>query len=98
MEARQQLAAIGDGVKATFAEQRSILSFREYLDLFEREPRLQARSAAQWLRDVFDHFGSEEVRGPAGNVRRFRLFDLEFAPEWQAQRVVGHEEVQSAIY
>jgi predicted Ser/Thr protein kinase len=98
MDARRQIASIGEGVKAAFAEQRSILTFQEYLDLFEREPRSQARSAAQWLRDVFDHFGSEEVRGPAGTVRRFRLFDLEFAPELQSQRVVGHEEVQSAIY
>ena len=98
MEARQHLAAIGEGVKTAFAEQRSILSFQEWLDLFQREPRQQARSAAQWLRDVFDHFGSEEVRGPAGMVRRFRLFDLEFAPELAAQRLVGHEAVQSAVY
>jgi serine protein kinase len=98
MNAREQLAAIGEGVRTTFAEQRSILSFQEYLDLFHREPRNQARAAAQWLRDVFDHFGFDEVQGPAGPLRRFRLFDLAFAPEWQAQRVVGQEEVQTAIY
>jgi predicted Ser/Thr protein kinase len=98
MDARQQLAGIGDGVRTLYAEQRSILSFQEYLDLFEREPRAQARSSAQWLRDVFDHFGSEEEHGPAGPVRRYRLFDLEFAPEWRSQRVIGQEEVQSAIY
>lgn len=98
MDARKQLAGIGDGVRTLYAEQRSILSFQEYLELFDREPRAQARSAAQWLRDVFDHFGSEEIGTPAGSVRRYRLFDLEFAPEWQSQRVVGQEEVQSAIY
>ena len=47
MDARQYLEAIGDGVKNGFAERRSLLSFHEYLDLFGRGPRAQARGSAQ---------------------------------------------------
>src|SRR5512138_3885702 len=98
MDARQFLEAIGDGVKSAFAERRSLLSFHEYLELFGRGPRAQARSSAQYLRDVIDHFGTVEVAVPWGKERRYRIFDLEFAPEAQAARVAGHEEVQAAIY
>jgi predicted Ser/Thr protein kinase len=98
MDAREYLGAIGHGVKGTFADQRSLLAFDEYLDLFARAPRAQARGAAQYLRDVIDHFGVAEVQAPWGAVRRYRIFDLEFAPEARAARVAGQEEVQAAIY
>ncbi len=98
MDARRFLGAVGDGVKSAFAEQRSLLSFDDYLDLFEKSPRAQARGAAQWLRDVVDHFGTYEADAPWGKERRFRIFDLEFAPEARSARVAGHEDVQAAIY
>jgi serine protein kinase len=98
MDARRYLEAIGGGVKTAFADQRSLLSFQEYLELFDREPRAQARGAAQYLRDVIDHFGAVEVEVPWGRERRYRVFDLEFAPEARAARVAGQEEVQGAIY
>src|SRR5690349_5876028 len=98
MDARRFLGAIGDGVKGAFAEQRNLLSFDEYLELFDRSPRAQARGAAQWLRDVVDHFGAYDIELPWGKVRRWRIYDLESAPEARAQRVAGHEEVQGAIY
>jgi serine protein kinase len=98
MDARRFLGTIGDGVKGAFAEQRNLLSFDEYLELFDRTPRAQARGAAQWVRDVVDHFGAYDVDVPWGKVRRWRIFDLESAPEARAQRVAGHEEVQGAIY
>jgi serine protein kinase len=98
MDARRYLSTVGEGVRAAFVEQRSILSFAEYLELFDRAPRAQARGAAQYLRDVIDHFGSVEVETPWGRERRFRLFDLEFAPQARAGRVAGQEEVQAAVY
>jgi serine protein kinase len=98
MDARRFLADVGGGVQSAFVDQRSILSMQEYLDGFAREPRRSARSAAQYLKDVIDHFGSEERTTAVGKVRRFRLFDLDFVPEARAQRVAGHEEVQAAIY
>jgi serine protein kinase len=98
MDARRWLSTVGNGVKGAFVESRSILSFDEYLQVFVDAPRLQARSSAQYLRDVLDHFGSEERETPVGKVRRWLLFDLPFEPDARAARVAGHEEVQLALY
>jgi serine protein kinase len=98
MDARRWLSTVGNGVKGAFVESRSILSFDEYLQVFVDAPRLQARASAQYLRDVLDHFGSEERETPVGKVRRWLLFDLPFEPDARAARVAGHEEVQLALY
>ncbi len=98
MEASSYLGTIGEGMKTAFAEQRNILAFEEYLELFGRAPRAQARGAAQYLRDAIEHFGIYEVDAPWGKERRFRLFDQEFAREGRAARVAGQEGVQAAIY
>lgn len=98
-DARRYLSTVGGDVKSAFVDNRMILSFEEYLDGFMKEPRRFARNGAQYLKDVIDHFGSEEVKTPAGPERRFKLFDLPFGGEGgRAQRVAGHEEVQNAIY
>jgi len=96
--ARRFLASVGGAVKSAYAEQRSLLSFEEYLEVFLSAPRAQARSAAQYLRDALDHFGSEEQKTPVGALRRWRAFDLEFEPGARASRVAGQEEVQQSIY
>jgi predicted Ser/Thr protein kinase len=98
VDARRQLAAVGTAVKTAFAEQRFLLSFEEYLDLFLAAPRSHARGAAQYLKDVVDRYGSQEVATPAGPVRRHKLFDLDFEPDARAMRVAGQEEVQQSIY
>jgi predicted Ser/Thr protein kinase len=98
MDARRWLSTVGTGVKRAFAENRSLLSFDEYLEAFHEAPRSHARSAAQYLRDVLDHFGTDDRDTPVGKVRRWRLFDLPFDPEARAQRVAGQEEVQAALY
>lgn len=98
MDAGRWLSNVGGGVKGAFDENRSILSFEEWLAAFGEAPRLHARSSAQYLRDVLDHFGSEERETPIGKVRRWLLFDLPFEPEGRALRVAGHEEVQAALY
>jgi predicted Ser/Thr protein kinase len=98
MEARRLLSDLGTGVKGAFTENRSILSFEEYLSAFLEAPRRHARTAAQYLRDVMDHFGAEDRETPVGPVRRWKLFDLAFDPDARAQRVAGQEEVQAAIY
>jgi predicted Ser/Thr protein kinase len=93
--AQSFLSGVSDDVKTAFVENRVILSFEEYLDLFLTSPRTHARNAAQYLKDVFDHFGSESHETPAGKVRRFKLFDLEHGGEG---RIAGQEEVQNAVY
>ncbi|MFO0580957.1 MAG: serine protein kinase PrkA [Anaeromyxobacter sp.] len=98
MDARKWLSTVGGGVRSAFVENRSILSMEEWLKVFLDDPRRQARGAAQYLRDVFDHYGSEERETPVGRVRRWALFDLPFEAGARAQRVAGQEEVQAAIY
>jgi predicted Ser/Thr protein kinase len=98
MEARRWLSNVGNGVKGSFVENRSILSYEEYLQAYLDAPRLQARSSAQYLRDVLDHFGSDERETPVGRIRRWQLFDLAFEPEGRTHRVAGQEEVQAALY
>ena len=98
MDVRAYLGAIGTTVKDGFSEQRSLLSFEEYLQLFDRAPRTQARGAAQYLRDAIEHFGTARVDTPWGEDRRFGIFDLGFAPEARASRVAGQEEVQAALH
>ena len=98
MQARSYLQSLGDEVKSAFKQNRMILSFEEYMDeVFLRAPRQQSRNAAQYVKDVFDHFGSEQRETPIGPVRRFKLFDL-VGPDAREGRVAGQEEVQNAIY
>ncbi|PID38576.1 MAG: serine protein kinase [Proteobacteria bacterium] len=95
-DAPARIKAIGDLVHDHFADNKRVLSFAEYMALVEQHPRRHLRNAAQYLVDMFDHYGTEEVRSPAGMVRRFKLFD---AP-WEAgeRGLIGQEAVQNAIY
>ncbi len=96
MEAKRFLQDVGAAVTHDFVKNRSLLSFEEYVQLFLADPRGQARNAAQYLRDVMDHFGTEQVPHPSGPVRRFKLFDVAYGEH--DGRVAGQEEVQNALY
>ncbi len=96
MDARRFLQDVGSSVSSDFAKNRTLLSFEEYLQLFNGTARHQARNAAQYLKDAIDSFGTEQVAHPSGPVRRFKIFD---APQdGHDVRVAGQEEVQNAIY
>ncbi|HEY8206145.1 MAG TPA: serine protein kinase PrkA [Myxococcaceae bacterium] len=96
MDAKRTLQTIGSEVSNDFAKSRTILSFEEYLKLFAQEPRRQSRNASQYLKDVIDHFGTEQVPHPTGKIRRFKIFDL--MENERDGRVAGQEEVQNAFY
>ena len=93
---RELLSEIHGDIQGTYSRNRRVLSFDEYFALLCADPARHARSAAQYLKDVFDHFGVEELRTPRGVVRRFRLFDC----PWEGGRdhLVGQEEVQGRVY
>ena len=76
MEAKRYLQEVGAQVSDDFVKNRSILSFEEYVTLFMSDPRGQSRNAAQYLRDVMDHYGTEQVPHPTGKIRRFKVFDV----------------------
>lgn len=107
MDSLRYLQTVGARVRKSFAADRSLLSFQEWLEVYLERPRAQARDSARYVRDCFDFYGSEQVQRPGGAVRRFKLFDRPFdAAAGRAATsegeggtpVFGHEEVQNAIY
>jgi serine protein kinase len=95
-DSRDWLSQATGEMRDSFARNQRVISFAEYITLFSAEPARQLRSAAQYLRDVFDHFGSEPVRTPRGPMIRWKLFDC----PWDSGKdaLVGQEEVQAAVY
>ncbi len=95
-DSRDWLSQATGEMRESFARNRRVISFAEYITLFSAEPAQQLRSAAQYLRDVFDHFGTEPIRTPRGPMIRWKLFDC----PWDSGKdaLVGQEEVQAAVY
>ena len=57
-DAKAWLGQITADMREAYARNRRVMSFGEYLTLFEIDMPRQVRSAAQYLRDVFDHYGT----------------------------------------
>src|SRR5260221_3819462 len=72
------------------------MSFAEYLALVFAEPLRQLRSSTQYIVDCFDHYGTEKVKYPWGDVTRFKLFDAPWANG--EDRLFGQEMVQNETY
>ncbi|MBK8482113.1 MAG: serine protein kinase PrkA [Proteobacteria bacterium] len=90
------MQAIGAAVSDDFSANKRLLSFAEYLELVARAPGVHLRGAAQYLCDMFDHYGTASVSSPLGKQQRFRLFD---APWDEGRgRLVGQESVQNDLY
>jgi predicted Ser/Thr protein kinase len=102
VEASSRIRAIAEGVERRFQAGRRVLSFSEFLDLFETDPVRYSRDASRYVRDVFDHYGVTQVQHPWGDFKRFRLFDQpwEQHPPGVLPRsaLVGQEHVQEEIY
>jgi len=100
------LEAIREDVKARFEAQKRVLSFKEYLELVQEHPRRHTRDAARYLKECMDYFGAYRVARPTGEVKRWKVFDLEFGSDnagHQAElkkrdRLAGHEATQEAFY
>lgn len=90
------ISRIKQQVEESFTEQKQILDFEEYLAEVKKAPWLHIRSSAQYLKDCFDFFGSYEVHGITGKIRRWRIFDQEF--EGGGEKINGLEETQNKIY
>jgi predicted Ser/Thr protein kinase len=101
-DAASQVKNIAEHVEQRFRSGRRVLSFAEFLLLFDEHPVRYSRDASRYLRDVFDHYGIESVRHPWGEFKRFKLFDLpwEAAPAGASPRgaLIGQEHVQEEIY
>ncbi|HVR62605.1 MAG TPA: serine protein kinase PrkA [Polyangia bacterium] len=83
-------------MRESFAKNRRVMSYGEYFSLFGADPARQVRSAAQYMRDVMDFFGTESVHTPRGTTVRWKLFDAPW--ELGKDALSGQEEVQGAVY
>ena len=93
------LDSIAEYVEGDFQKQRRILSFDEYLQIFQEHPARYCRDAASYLLDMIHHYGEEKVDSPVGQKSRFKIFDQAFLPENEAKAVclVGQEGVQEQV-
>ncbi|HSA24415.1 MAG TPA: serine protein kinase PrkA, partial [Myxococcota bacterium] len=96
MSANERLEGILQGIQGHHAREGRPLGFAAYLGLMLEQPERQWRGAAQYLKDMFDHFGVARFSTPVGERKRFLLFDAVFAGG--VGRVAGQEEAQEAIY
>lgn len=100
MRIDEELLQIAERVQREFEQERRVLSFQEYLELFGTDPVRHSRDAARYLRDAFDFYGRVEVERPWGTLTRFRLFDQPFLAPQDARRefLIGQDAVQGEIY
>ncbi|MEX1364366.1 MAG: hypothetical protein AB1Z98_14665, partial [Nannocystaceae bacterium] len=94
-EAIARIESLANSVSEEFKATRRLLSFDEWFVLLSAEPTVHARSAAQFVRDAFEHFGTRNVRTPKGEIQRYKLLDAEY-DGWH--RLVGQEEAQNELY
>lgn len=96
----EELNRVARRVEQGFKLERRVLSFQEYLNLFSADPIRQCRDAAQYVRDMFDHFGTTTIKRPWGPMTRYRVFDLPWleALGEQKEALVGQENVQGELY
>jgi len=103
-DAASQVRAIAEHVEQRFRAGRRVLSFAEFLALFDEQPVRYSRDASRYLRDVFEHYGKSTVRYPWGEHTRYKLFDLPWEPAagpagaLPRGALVGQEQVQEEIY
>jgi len=82
--------------KEKFVAERRVLSFDQYLSLFMERPGLLGRNAPQYLLDILDFYGREELDSPTGPRTRRKLFDAPF--DNGRERLIGQEAVQEEFY
>ncbi|HEY5949728.1 MAG TPA: hypothetical protein VIV40_29740 [Kofleriaceae bacterium] len=93
---KDTLLELHASVREDFTKNRRVMAFSEYLALAFAEPTRQLRSSTQYIVDCFDHYGSEKVNYPWGEVTRFKLFDVPWANG--EDRLFGQEMVQNQTY
>jgi len=97
MEASEPFEDLVRRVEADFRQEGRIRSFWEYLAEVREHPRRLLRSAPQYLRDMIEHFGSEEATVLGVPTVRHRFGDgVEGDPE--RQRIVGQELAVDGVY
>jgi len=96
MTNEKTIQELGDRIQAHYDREGKPMGFAAYLERLLQRPDLQCRGAAHYIRDTFDHFGVEKIKTPAGEYKRFKMFDAAFRDG--AGRVAGQEHAQETIY
>lgn len=96
MDPHAFLEQTAEAARERFVEEKSLLSFAEYLDQVAADPQRQTRDAARYVRDCFDYYGSVQIQRPYGRFTHYRIFDAPF--DDGRDRVIGHAPVQERIY
>jgi serine protein kinase len=73
--------------KSLFKQRKTVMGFKDFLCLVQKNPRGMTRNSASYLRDAFDHFGK--------NGERFKIFDI--GTERNIP-IIGGEQVQRDFY
>jgi predicted Ser/Thr protein kinase len=68
------LASLGASIKERFLRDQALLTFDEFYRLFQEDPRLHARNAAQYVLDCLESIGE----APEGEGWHFKLFEAPF--------------------
>ncbi|APJ02445.1 hypothetical protein [Silvanigrella aquatica] len=97
MHSKELISNLSDSVKREFKEQKYILSYDEFLEVFSKEPRKLIRNSAEYMLDMFKYFGVSEVKY-AHNItkRHFKLFERVRGKNKPA--IIGQEEAHENIY
>lgn len=97
LDASAMISELSREYREQFQRQRVILPFNGFLDLVQKNPRAMVRSAAAYIRDTFDYFGTRSLVGAdaVAGLMRFKLFD--HGTEKNGA-VIGGEIVQDEIY
>ncbi|MBN22988.1 MAG: serine protein kinase [Bdellovibrionaceae bacterium] len=94
------LKKLDESIQSQFQKNKRVLSFQEYLYWLAESPQSQLRGSSQYIVDMMDHYGKEQVesefKSEIKQTYRFHLFDLPV--DGIAPKVVGHETVQTKIY
>ncbi len=96
LDASTYLSNLSQRVQTAFEESRTILGFKEWFAAMLEHPERNLRSAPQYVKDCFDHYGIEKRDLPQGPVDRHRIFDAPWSNGVGAVR--GQETVQQRVY
>lgn len=89
------LKSITETSKGQFHDLQTILSFAEFLEKVESNPRAMIRNSATYLKEAFEDAGNENI-GPEKNpTLRWKLFDV---TKGRTVPIIGAEDVQNEIY
>ncbi len=93
----EMLNTVSDSVKNEFKEQKYILSYEEYLEIFSKTPKKLIRNSAEYMLDMFKYFGIGKIKyGHNQTQRHFTLFEK--SKSKGKPTIIGQEEAHESIY